>query len=129
MPEDNQPTPDNGDDHDASTCDGSCGIQHDSWQSLPAPERREHVLSEIAAGRWLGLLRTPVDSDLLDVIACIRAIQDENNDALAVIIRNGNAGGMLITTLKMLAEGAADQGLDIDFLGVWGSFALARSSS
>lgn len=108
--------------------DPDLGPWDDSWTTLPAPQRREHVLAEIAEGRWLGLLRSPIDSDLLDVIAAVRAIQDDNNDALSVIIGNGNVAAMLVTSLKMISEAAADQGIPPDFLGVWGSWALVRSS-
>jgi hypothetical protein len=120
--------PDNQPDHDPATCDGNCGIQHDSWQSLPTAERRDYVLSEVAAGRWLALLRQPVDSDLLDVVASVRAIRSDDYDALSLILANGNVGGMLIASLKMLSEQAAELSISPDFMAVWGSWALARSS-
>ncbi len=126
--EQSNPSPDNGDDHEDLDEVVGDGQMHDAWTTLPAPERRDYVLSEIGAGRWLGLLRQPVDSDLLDCIAAVRAIQADDYDALSLILRNGNAGAMLITALKMLSEAAADQGISPDFLAVWGSHSLARSS-
>ena len=97
-----------------------------AWLTLSARDRAEHVAREIRAGRWLTLLRTPVDSDLLDLIAAVRALRSDNTAALAVILRNGNSGSMLITAIKLLAEAADEQNVTDDFLGVWGSYSLVR---
>lgn len=102
-----------------------------AWQQLPAPERAEHVMRECAAGNWRQLLRHPIDDSLLDVIAAVRAVREDNTAALAVILSNGSSGEMLVSALKIIAEMMADSGTDagtdFDYWGVWSSYALARS--
>jgi len=107
---------------------GGCGPWDDEWQSLPMDERAEYALQAVREGRWLTLLRTPIDSDLLDVIACVRVMGADELDAeaLAALIRHGRTGPMLMVAIKLLAEIAGEQHLSPDWLGAWGSWALQR---
>ena len=103
----------------------------DSWMSLPDGERAAYARQAVAEGRFLTLLKRPIDSDLLDVVACLRSMTEDGPDMgeeMAVLISNGRVGPMLIVALKLLAELASEQQLDPSWLAVWGSYAIERST-
>jgi len=50
----------------------------------------------------------PYDSDLADLLALVRAFGSEDTEAVAFLLASGNAGLMLVTAVKLLAELTTD---------------------
>ena len=121
QPEPQQPDPDDligdGQAHDSAAPD---------WHSLPAPDRAAFVVAEASAGRWLPLMRQPLDDDVLDVMAAVRAVRQDNLSALATILRTGNHAKMVVTAVKIIAEMAVDSEVSDEYLAVYSSYAAER---
>jgi hypothetical protein len=73
-------------------------VQDDPYPPAPEPT---------AAEREALVLLDPYNS-LADLLALARAARGENIAAMAILLTSGSAGGMLIATVKLLAELSTD---------------------
>lgn len=72
----------------------SASVHDDPYPAAPepTPADRQPVVLE------------PYDSDLADLLALVRGVRSGNTVAVAFLLTSGNAGLMLITAVKLLAE-------------------------
>jgi hypothetical protein len=68
------------------------------------------------------------DDDAADVMAAVQAVRDDDLAALAVLLRSGSPGGMLLTAVKLLAEAADEAEATPAHWRRWAAHAVTRSS-
>jgi len=107
---------------------------HDSaetpaWHHLPATARAAYVVRECREGRWLPLCRQPLDEHVLAVMSAVEAAQQNRMDDFVSVLAGHDKDALIATLVKILGEVLQDQDLNLDFVRVWSSYAVVRSST
>ncbi len=102
----------------------------DAWKALPVPERRDYVLSEVAAGRFLDVCHHLdgifADEDVLTVAALVAACREERLADFSTVMKHADHTRLLCTAVKALSFMLEELGISDEFFTVWLSHTVVR---